>query len=649
MNINVTVHHTLTPIITNKYGSYGAKNIEDLSCWQMLTIDEALVPFQNQVDSDRLTLARTHINQSTPINNSEQPLVCSGAEFIVPQLASPRFVHIAKQNGTVIEVVKNKTITIQYEDDSISTFDIIPRISRTKRGSFIDLEMHTLKVGEKFKANQPIAFTKNFNHNGIYCGGKNLNVAVCNYLGFNHEDSYTISKKTADQTTTDIIDEIDVVIPPDAKIITIEKEVGKLLNEGDTLVEFTFNISVDEYLENSKIISDELGEENFNLLLSSSDKSIKKLATAGEIIDIKVYINNRTTTDAKLLNYHQELVKDQKQSIKKLSENVKSDKLLSVTDNMNLSFMTIGDHKIKGNIFNGTRIVYRIKRTKNINIGDKLSNRYGAKGVVSKILETSPKGQFTKEIDMFISPSSILGRRNIALLKELYLGKIFYNANLQLEQMANDPKITNDKIAKFIVDLYHITGPTKLAKQVESNVNNYTGNKLRQAIKNDEINLFCIVEPFEDISFQQIQDAAKFINIPLEEKIYIPELDQWTDVPVPVGISYTMALEHYSDVYANIRGTGKFTSLTRQPTKRKSQEGGQSIGGLDLYAFLTYDANNILSELLGPRSDEHKAKRELYNEIIENGLMPSLPVATRTGGTKDIFNLFILGMGLSIN
>jgi DNA-directed RNA polymerase beta subunit len=109
-----------------------------------------------------------------------------------------------------------------------------------------------------------------------------------------------------------------------------------------------------------------------------------------------------------------------------------------------------------------------------------------------------------------------------------------------------------------------------------------------------------------------------------------------------------MFLEHYSDVYSNIRGTGKFTGLTRQPTKRKSQEGGQSIANLDIYALLTYDANNILSELLGPRSDEHRSKRELYNQIIETGEMPSLPKSNKTGGTKDIFNLFILGMGLNI-
>jgi len=71
---------------------------------------------------------------------------------------------------------------------------------------------------------------------------------------------------------------------------------------------------------------------------------------------------------------------------------------------------------------------------------------------------------------------------------------------------------------------------------------------------------------------------------------------------------------------------------------------------LDLYSFLTYDTNSIITELLGARSDEHQAKQELYNQIIETGIMPDLPKEStkRVGGTKDVFNLYIKGMGLNI-
>lgn len=601
------------------------------------------------MDSDRLTLARTHAGQTTPISDSEQPLVCTGAEFIVPQLTSPRFIHRAKQSGVVTAVDKNKIMTVKYKDGTVDTFDILPRMSRTYMGIYIALEMNTLNVGEKFKENQPIAFTKNFNREGTYCAGKNITVAIFNYLGMNHEDAYVISKELANKTLTDVVEKIQIIIPPDVTIIKLEKEKGKILKNGDILVEFSYGNSLDEYLESTKLNLDDTEMEMMQNIYSSDDKSIKLPTSEGEIVDIKVFINNKNSTDKQLISFHNELVKDQKNTIAKLASAEKDkNKQLSVTDNMDLSFINIGNHKHGGNVFLGCKVVYYIKKSKGVNVGDKLSNRYGAKGVIGKLLDPVPKGEFTDHIDVFISPISVLGRKNIAMIKEMYLGKIFFHANRILDEMADDTKITNDKLAKFIIDLYQIIGPKKIADHVIENLNSYTtGNKLRQAIKNDEINLFCVVEPFEDIEFKNIRLAAEFLKIPLEEKVYIPELDQWTDVPVPVGISYYMFLEHYSNANANIRGTGKFTSLTRQPTKRKSKSGGQSISDQDVYSFLTYDANNIISELFGPKSDEHRSKREMYNSIIETGNMPTISKTTKAGGTKNIFNLYIIGMGLN--
>jgi len=51
---------------------------------------------------------RTHQNQTTPISNAEMPLVCTGAEFIVPQLASPRFVQKAKKMESSLKLIKIK-------------------------------------------------------------------------------------------------------------------------------------------------------------------------------------------------------------------------------------------------------------------------------------------------------------------------------------------------------------------------------------------------------------------------------------------------------------------------------------------------------------------------------------------------------------
>lgn len=648
-DVGLTTHHTLSPIIVNKYGSYGIKDITNASGWNVLALDEALTPFQNQVDSDRLTLARTHATQITPVSNAQAPLVCSGAEFITGQIASQRFIQKSKKDGQIIEVDPNKTITVKYKDGSIEVFDIIPRMSRTKRGSYISLEMDTLPIGTKVVANQPIAFTKNFDKNGTYCAGKNVTVAIFNYLGLNHEDSYVVSQSLADNTKTDTVEEVHIIIPPDTKVIQFVKD-KKTVENGDVLVEFSYNDNLDDYLNSTNLIDEEESENTLDMY-SSGLNSVKLLAPDGDIIDIKIFINNRNSTDKTLLNYHAKMVNDQKKIIGKLATNIKDkDKIINVTDNMDLSFTNIGNHKYKGAVFVGARIVYYIKRPKDLKVGDKMSNRYGAKGVISKILVDPPRSDFSGEINTIISPISILGRKNVSMIKELYLGKIFKYVNTKIIEMANDPKITNDNIIKFISDLYTIIGPKKVADQVLSSLTSQSAIHLRKAIKEEEVKLYCLVEPFEDIPFINIKNAAKFLGIPLEERVYIPELKQWTKTPIPVGVSYYQFLEHFSDVYANIRGTGKFVGLTRQPTKRKSQEGGQSIARLDIYSLLSFGANNILTEMLGARSDEHRAKRVLYNKILETGESPSISEVTTesSGGTKNIFNLYMIALGLKI-
>lgn len=75
-------------------------------------------------------MAATHAKQVTPTDGCEPPIVATGAEFIVPQISSSRFTQKAKQDGEIVEIIPNKTMTIRYKDGTEEVFDIIPRMSR---------------------------------------------------------------------------------------------------------------------------------------------------------------------------------------------------------------------------------------------------------------------------------------------------------------------------------------------------------------------------------------------------------------------------------------------------------------------------------------------------------------------------------------
>lgn len=54
---SIVLHHTLNPHIANRYGTYGSKHPETDSVWDNVSVDEAHIPFINQMDSGRAILA----------------------------------------------------------------------------------------------------------------------------------------------------------------------------------------------------------------------------------------------------------------------------------------------------------------------------------------------------------------------------------------------------------------------------------------------------------------------------------------------------------------------------------------------------------------------------------------------------------------
>jgi DNA-directed RNA polymerase beta subunit len=642
-NVGIITRHTLTPTIVNKYGSYGAKDITGLSGWNTLAIEEALIPFQNEVDSDRMVMATTHQGQVTPIEKSEAPLVGTGAEFIVPQLTSSRFVHKAKMDGKVLSVDKNKTITIKYRNGQTETLDIIPRKSRTKMAAYISLEMKTLDPGENFKKDQLIAFTKNFTKDSRYASGKNVFIAVVNPSGFGHEDAYVISREFANDAKRDVVKEVHAIIPTDVKILNMETTIGKIVQKDEVLTEFVYQDDLDSYLEINDLV-DETDEE-ISSVFGSGDHSIKLLSIEGEIIDIKVFINNKNSVDPQIVNFHKKLVADTKRTIGILGKSNKGN--LKSVDNIEVEFFRTGGHKYKQTEFQGARIVYYIKQQKPLLPGDKIANRYGAKGVIGKIFDVTPKGEITPRIDVFISPVGVFSRKNIAMIKELYLGKIMYYLNEKCREWANSPRVKTDKIIKIVLDVYKLLASDRVYKNLKENINKLTESKLRKMFKDEDYKFSFMVEPFTTVSFKDIKTAAEHIDIELDEKVYIPELETWTKEKVPVGVAYYNALEQFSEVYSNVRSTGMYQGLTRQPARGKAKQGGQSVGLLDMNALLTYNVPSVLNELFTLRSDDHRSKRMVNNSIITTG-EASIPKESGRGGTSQLLNTYIQGMGLEI-
>jgi DNA-directed RNA polymerase subunit beta len=645
-DVGLTNHHTLGVLLSNKYGQYGHLELETLKLndnMGSLAIDEALTPFNSQLDSGRMILARTHANQKIPILKGEPPIIQSGAEYIVPQLASSKFCVKSKDSGKVIDI-SNDIMTVQYDDGIKEKFDVSSRYSNTKRNSTIKLSFDSLKVGDTFSKSEVIAWSKVFKKD-VLANGRNIKIALMNYNGISFEDGYCITEETAENFKTEVIVKIPVLIPQNTKILSMVG-IKSDTEIGDPLIEFSYIKDSSDYLDEFDILDDDDDDETESLY-QSNNKTLRVLSIGGTIEDIKIKVNTKENIDPVLIENWRNQVSKLKYKVKELRTN--SD--ITSIDNLDTSISRVGNFKHKGKVFEGVLVEFYISKTKKLEIGDKMSNRYGAKGVITGIIKDHcGVSEYSGNIDIFLASTGVIGRKNIAMIKEIYLGKIFFFLREMIKTEAKEG-LSLDKIKIKILKIYTLLDSSDDKRQVKSLnslFKNTSDKELISKFRNSEIEFNLIIPPFTTVTFKSIQEAANILSIPLDEKVFISEFNTWTKYKVPVGYTYYSALEQLSSDYESTRSVAGYVGSTGAPTKGKKLLGGQSVGDLDVNSLLTYNANKLLEELMTVRSDNMRAKNQVLSSLRQTG-KAYIPENSRQGQTSDLFKTLLLGMGLNIN
>ena len=196
-------------------------------------------------------------------------------------------------------------------------------------------------------------------------------------------------------------------------------------------------------------------------------------------------------------------------------------------------------------------------KEKDVQIGDKLSNRHGHKGVIAKIekeenMPTVLKADGTPyqrkdgsplRVDVLLNPHGVISRMNIGQLYETHWGWIAW------------------KDGKSIV-----------------------------------------ASPFsKEFSWERLPEGK------LKVRWKDPFNSEEQEAEVVVGWQYLMKLNHIAEDKFHVRGApeGKRgrTLVTLQPPKGKRLEGGQRIGEMEVWALQAHQADAILEEILTVKSD----------------------------------------------
>jgi hypothetical protein len=162
--------------------------------------------------------------------------------------------------------------------------------------------------------------------------------------------------------------------------------------------------------------------------------------------------------------------------------------------------------------------------------------------------------------------------------------------------------------------------------------------------------------PFKNhIKITDLQEAAKTLDIPLNEKVYIPEEDSWTEKEVPVGIMNVVYLEHFPKAMSSSRGS---LSTKRQFTTGQGRSGTRTgagaikLGGYDLFSLSFKEPAKMIKELHGVHSDNLKAKNTFFKKLLKTDEMPTikdLPISSQESKTKKLIEVFFYGAMLEPN
>jgi len=478
----------------------------------LFSIGANTVPLKSGVKGMRLLMGSKFVNQALPLVSREAPFVQTtdedGIESTERRLGSHLGAVRAEQPGVVTAVRKDR-IDVQYQDGTKGSHDLYEDFPFNRKTGIRN--MPAVKAGQQFGKGDLLASSNYTDDEGVSALGRNMRVAYMNYDGKVFEDAIVISEKAAKTLTSEHMYH-------DALDVDDDTKVGK-----------------------SAFRNLYPGKYNKEQMEKLDDRGLVKPGT--------------------ILNYGDPLFvayKENEPSPGSMGRRKRKD--VSVTWKHHYPGVVTDSAEGK----NGFKTYVRANAP--MRVGDKLSNRFGGKGVISDIVpdEHMPRDAKGRSYEVLLSPLGIISRTNSSQMVEAALGKI----------------------AEKTGESYVLPG-----------------------FSDDDMVDFALNE-------------LKKHNLKDKDDVYDPRTKK--NIPgIFAGNSYFYKLQHTSEAKGKARSISSYTQ-DEQPAKG-GKTGAKHIGDMEIQAILAHGAGNVLKDLKiikGQKNDDFWRQLKLG----ETPTMPGTPL-----------------------
>jgi DNA-directed RNA polymerase beta subunit len=592
-----------------------------------ISIPVSMVPFLEHDDQTRLQMSSSQMRQSIALLKFEPAMVQSGCEGLYTD--KTQFLKRAKKDGEVL-YYDNRYLIVVYEDKTLDLFELPYRRIYVENLDYTSCIY--FKQGDKFKKGD-ILLESIFCNDGKINIGKNLLTVIMSYGGYNYEDGILISDKLVEKdspqefTSLHFIDlsftlkknEVLLDLPYRTKEEEEQERVEKKKiykplpspNNGNSGSFFELLTSRTPYAIVKEIPS---GPSDYNGLFKEEEQyTVKKPFVF--ITDVNIYGNDWNEEFQEFNHWVADKIESQKKYQDKISNIVRTtlpkdaandiirEKLLD-------KFGNEGNYKSKGERINGMYVEIFGLYTRPIAVGDKIGNRHGNKGVVSRIVphEMMPKLPDGRHAEVIINPLGIPSRMNIGQVFEIHLTMAL--ENLKKNALAMEKEQRRDYLLNFI-------------KIIDNTKGNWYYSQFEEQSRNIEIDekfiedLVLIQPPFESVTRRMVAKAMKYTNTPYKFKVFLPEFNSEVVKPVTGGYLYFFRMVHIAENRLAARGIGAYARRTVQPLGGRKNKGGQRCGEMETCCIIAHDAPFNLREMLTTKSDCIDLKNLLIKRAIE--------------------------------
>jgi DNA-directed RNA polymerase beta subunit len=457
-----------------------------------------MIPMKSQVKGQRLVMASRMTTQALPIAGAEAPLVQSAipgtnGQKSYEDLYAGAMGALRAPQGGMVTGVDDEGIHVRYEDGTSDTHEMYQNFPFNRK-TFIH-QTPVVKPGDQFGPDQLLAQSNYTDKTGATALGRNARTAYVSWQGKNFEDAVVISEGFA------------------------RKMASEHMYQNSLEVDDKTQLGKHNYIQKFP------GKFDKATLAKMDDSGVIKPGTVVHYGDPLILGTSQRET-----SYNK---------VHKKGQAGHTDAAI------------IWDHHDDGTVTDvvmgktGPTVV--VKATSAMQVGDKLSGRYGDKGVIADVIpdHQMPHDSDKQPFEVLLNPLGVITRTNPAQMSELYLGKL----------------------------------AAKLGRPIK--VQDFDSSK--------------------DMGEWVSQELAREGLSDLED-INDPSKDQKIS-GIATGHRFFMKLHHTAESKGQSRGGGAYTA-DDAPAKGGS-EGSKRIGMLDTNALLSHGATATLQDVSAVRGQKN--------------------------------------------